>query len=291
MTIAFALVFGSRYSSKLRRLTATRVLKVLATLFLLSYTKTLLTVCQVLFTLSSVAHLPSEHTTLFWSVDTGVELFGAKFCILYTVSLCVFLILLFFNTLLLFPRTVLRWKFISYFKPLLDAYFGPYKLKYPFWTGLQLLIRSCFFGLSALSRRASLFCGAVLVRILLCTHGLVHPFKSRFKSIQESLVLLDLSAVYVTALYNEYENSKYIIRLLIITVLAYFIVLIFCHCIMLMYGDAIKGRANKIKQMLMKRIRRKQTCSESLQLEELSAKIPDVTFNYEQFREPLIAID
>ena len=119
----------------------------------------------------------------------------------------------------------------------------------------------------------------------------MHPFKSRFKNIQESLVLLDLSAVYVTALYNEYENSKYIIRLFIITVLAYFIVLIFCHCIILMYGDVIKGRANKIKQMLVKRIRRKQTCSESLQLEELSAKIPDVTFNYEQFREPLIAID
>ena len=90
MIIAFALIIGSRHSSKLRRLTANRVLKVLATLFLLSYTKTLLTVCQVLFTFSYVAHLPSEHTTLFWSVDTSVELFGVKFCILYTIYLLVF---------------------------------------------------------------------------------------------------------------------------------------------------------------------------------------------------------
>ena len=60
MIIAFTLIIGSRYSSKLRRLTANslRVLKVLATLFLLSYTKTLLTVCQVLFFFSSVTHLP-----------------------------------------------------------------------------------------------------------------------------------------------------------------------------------------------------------------------------------------
>ena len=43
MIIAFALIIGSRYSSKLQRLTANRVLKVLATLFLLSYTKVLLT--------------------------------------------------------------------------------------------------------------------------------------------------------------------------------------------------------------------------------------------------------
>ena len=294
MLIAFTLIIGSRHSSKLQRLTANRVLKVLATLFLLSYTKTLLTVCQVLFFLSSVTHLPSEHTTLFWSVDTGVELFGVKFCILYAVCLVVFLILLTFNILLLFPRTVSRWRLINYFKPLLDAYFGPYKLKYPFWTGLQLLIRSCFFGLSALSRSASLFSGAVLVGILLCTHGIVQPFKSRFINFQESLVLLDLSAVYVTALYNEYENSKYklfIIRLLIITVLAYFIVLIFYQCIMLMCGDAIKGRANKIKQMLMKKITRKQTHSGSLQLEQLRSKIPDVAFNCKELREPLIAID
>ena len=296
MIIAFTLIFGSRYSSKLQRLTANRVLKVLATLFLLSYAKTLLTVCQVLFYFSSVTHLPSEHSTLVWSVDTGVELFGAKFCILYAVCMIVFIILMIFNMLLLFPRTVSHWKFINYFKPLLDAYFGPYKQKYPFWIGLQLLIRSCFFGLSALSRDVSLFSGTVLIVVALCTHGVVHPFKSRFQNFQESLVLLDLSAVYVTALYinNEYYNSKYklfIIRLLIITVLFYFIVLIFCHCIMLMYGDVIMGRANKVKQMLMKKIRRKQTCLESLQLEELRSKIPDVAFNYSEFREPLVALD
>ena len=64
MIIAFTLIIGSRHSSKLQRLTANRVLKVLATLFLLSYTKTLLTVCQVLFFFSPVAHLPSEQTTL-----------------------------------------------------------------------------------------------------------------------------------------------------------------------------------------------------------------------------------
>ena len=123
---------------------------------------------------------------------------------------------------------------------------------------------------------------------------MVYPFKNRFKNFKESLVLLDLLAVYVTALYNEYENSKYklfIIRLLIITVLAYFIVHIFCHCIMLMYGDAIKRRATIIKQMLMKMITRKQTCSESLQLEYLRSKIPDVAFNYNEFRERLIALD
>ena len=136
MIIAFTLIIGSRHSSKLQRFTANRVLKVLTTLFLMSYTKVLLTVCQVLFFFSSVTHLPSNCTTLVWSVDTGVVLFGVKFCILYSVCLILFIILLIFNVILLFPRTASRWSFINNFKPLLDVYFSPYKPKYPIldWT-------------------------------------------------------------------------------------------------------------------------------------------------------------
>ena len=294
MIIAFTLIIGSRHSTKLQRLTANRVLKVLATLFLLSYTKVLLTVCQVLFFFSSVTHLPSNHTTIVWSVDTGVVLFGVKFWILYTVCLILFIILLTFNVALLFPRTVSRWSFINHFKPLLDVYFSPYKLKYPHWTGLQLLIRSCFFGLSALSRNISLFSGTVLVVIVLCTHGIMQPFKNKFNNFQESLVLLDLSVVYVTALYSDIENNFYkllIIRVVIVTALAYFILFIFCHCVMLLYGDAIKARANKIKQVLIKIAARKQTRLRSSDMEELSSKIPNVAFNYKEFQEPLLELN
>ena len=297
MIIAFTLIIGSRYSTKLQRLTANRVLKVLATLFLLSYTKVLLTTCQVLFFFSPVTHLPSNHTTLVWSVDTGVVFFGVKFCILYSVCLILFIILLIFNVVLLFPRTVSRWSFINYFKPLLDVYFGPYKPKYPYWTGLQLFIRSSFFGLSALTRNTSLSYGAILVIIVLCTHGILQPFKSRYKNFQESLVLLNLSVIYyIAALYCDNVNrfhKLHIIRILIITVLVYFILFIFCHCVMLMYGDVIKRRVSKIKQVLIKMItvKSKQTCSRPLHMEELRSKIPDVAFNYKEFQEPLVELD
>ena len=279
-----------KWQLQLQRLTGTRVLKVLATLFLLSYTKILLTICEVLFFFSSVTHLPGNHTALVWSVDTGVVLLGIKFCIIYGVCLILFVILLIFNFLLLFPRTVSRWSFINYFKPLLDAYFGPYKQHYAFWTGLQLSIRSCFFGLSALTKNISLSSGAVLVGIVLCAHGILHPFQSRLKNFQESLVLLNLLAVYATALYNDNENGKYkflVIRLLIITVLVYFIVLIFCHCVMLRCGDTIKEKVNK----LMKGITRKQALSESLHMEQLRSIIPDIAFNYKEFQEPIVALD
>ena len=255
MLIAFILIIGSRHSPKLQRLTANRVLKVLATLFLLSYTKVLMTVCQVLFFFSTVTHLPSKDTTLVWCVGAHIVPFGVKFCILYIVCLILFIILLIFNVLLLFPRTASRWSFINYFKPLLDAYFGPYKQQYPFWTGLQLLIRSCFFGLSALSRNVSLCCGAFLLGIILCAHGRLYPFKSRYKNFQELLILLDLLGLYVTALYSDNENNRYTMiftRLLIITVLVYFIGLILCHCVILKCGDTIKQQVIRLKKTLAK---------------------------------------
>ena len=153
--IATILIIASRYSTMIQRLTARRALPVLATLFLLSYTKILCTVCNVMFFYTTITHLPSGHTTLVWSVDANVPLFGVKFTILFTVCLLLFLILLPFNTILLFTRTLSHLKFIDHFKPLLDAFQGPYKDKFYYWTGLLLLLRAVFFGVSALDRRTS----------------------------------------------------------------------------------------------------------------------------------------
>ena len=57
-------IIASRHSSKLQRLTARRVLPVLATLVLLSFTKILRTTSTALFFYSKVIHLPSKNTSL-----------------------------------------------------------------------------------------------------------------------------------------------------------------------------------------------------------------------------------
>ena len=139
--IATLIIITSRYSTTIQRLTARRALPVLATLFLLSYTKTLHIVSSVLFFYSTITHLPSKHTTLVWSVDANVPLFGVRFTIiiLFIVCLIFFLTLVPFNVILLFTRILSRFQHINKFKPLLDAYQGPYKDKYYYWTGLQLL--------------------------------------------------------------------------------------------------------------------------------------------------------
>ncbi|XP_065918699.1 uncharacterized protein [Dysidea avara] len=169
--IATALIITSRYSTMIQRLTARRALPVLATLFLLSYTKILRTVCSVMFFYSTITHLPSGHSTLVWSVDANVPLFEVKFTILFTVCLLLFLILLPFNIVLLFTRTLSHLKFINHFKPLLDAFQGPYKDKFYYWTGLQLLLRAVFFGVSALDRSTNLMGSIILAGVMISIHG------------------------------------------------------------------------------------------------------------------------
>ena len=68
--IASLIIITSHYSSRIQQLTACRALPALATLFLLSYTKTLLAVSNVLFFYSTITHLPSNDITLVCNTFT-----------------------------------------------------------------------------------------------------------------------------------------------------------------------------------------------------------------------------
>ena len=97
--IAASIIIASRYSYRILRLTYSRSLPVLATLFLLSYTGVLRTALTVLFSYSTITHLPSGHQQIVWSIDhdASVPLFGVKFTLLFITCLVLFLLLIPFN--------------------------------------------------------------------------------------------------------------------------------------------------------------------------------------------------
>ena len=114
ISIAIVFIILSRYSATVQRFTAKKALPVLATLFLLSYTKVLVIVYNDLFQYSTVAHLPSNKTELVWSISATTPLFGVKFLALFIVCLILLLILFPFNLILLFTRKLSCLKLISY---------------------------------------------------------------------------------------------------------------------------------------------------------------------------------
>ena len=292
--LATLLIITSRYSTTIQRLTANRALPVLATLFLLSYTKILRTVSSVLFFYSSITHLPSQHTTQVWSVDANIPLFGVKFTIIFIACLLLFLILVPFNIILLFTRTLSRFNVISKFMPLLDAYQGPYKTKYYYWTGLQLAIRAVFFGMSSLDRTINLTSGIIILITINSVNASCKPFKNKYKNYQENFLFLNQVVLFTSTLYS---YSMTVVGVMVSVVAVHFSLIVFYHILTYVLCDAVKdklklGVKNCAIARLVKRLYEKQ-CVQQFELRNNRAvlNVPNVTYHYQEYQEPLIGSD
>ena len=288
IVIAAVLIVMSRYVTTIQRITAKKALPVLATLFLLSYTKILHIVCRVLFQYITVTHLPSNHTKVVWLLSTNTPLFGLKFFLLFIVCIILFSVLLFFNVILLFTRTLSRFNFITYFKPLLDPYFAPYKDKTFYWTGLLLLIRTIILALSAFAKNVSLTTISILLGGLLWWHGIATPFRSRFENIQESALILILLAVHAALSYNE---GFRVAQIFITISLVYFLFVIFFYCFIFRFKSTIWLNAKKLYDMIHKMFGLPTDDQDTIEMKTFKDNIADVTYNYKEFREPLVEYD
>ena len=298
--IATSLIIASRYSTRIQRLTARRALAVLATLFLLSYTKILRTVSNVLFFYSEITNLPNNKTTIVWSVDANVPLFGVKFTILFTVCLISLIIMIPFTVVLTFTRLLSRHKMINYFKPLLDAYQGPYKNPCYFWPGLQLMIRAIFFGLSALDNNINLAIGVVLLAAILGIHGYVRPFKSTFKNIQEFIFIFNLTVLFVFLLSESISNAI-IVNTSVAIASVHFVVILLNNLWQYQCLPTLESISRKheniatLKEYIINKcrhcIKRNQSNNNHEQNIPLRNVVPDVAYNFKEYREPLIGQD
>ena len=143
------IIVGCRYSVWLCRLCGSHAVPALATLFLMSYTKILLTVTNAL----SLSWLPCNYSILtVWSVDGNIEYGTSGKHLILVVSSCGVLVVGLAYPVLVLSAPLLeryshkciplhRWNPMAKLKPLLDAYGGPYKDKYRFWTGVTLMVR------------------------------------------------------------------------------------------------------------------------------------------------------
>ena len=152
--LVITLIIGSKHSVVIGRLTGSNATQVLATLLLLSYSKLLRTIIDAVSPIKLIdkdgihsnrwlldANRPyckGPHTALFVMAITATVLFVLPFTVLILLAQC------------LQSRSgywALQW--INRLKPLFDAFQGPHKDRYRYWTGLMLLARIVLFTVSA----------------------------------------------------------------------------------------------------------------------------------------------
>ena len=248
--IATFIIIASRYSYRIQRLTYTRSLPVLATLFLLSYTGILRAVSTVLFSYSTITELPSGHQQLVWSIDASVPLFGVKFTILFITCLVLFLILIPFNFILMFTR-FLQFKIVHHVRPLLVTVKESYKSECYYWFALNIVIRNIFLTLYTVRANIQLMICTFVLVCLCAASAYLQPYKDKIANIQELFLLLNLTVLYSTT-YRSFGNEllSLISNVMITATLLHFSMILLYHFLTYICHYNIMRTLVDVKEML-----------------------------------------
>ena len=282
--IAISIIIASRYSSRMLRLTYSRSLPVLATLFLLSYTGVLRVVLTVLFSYSTITDYPSSDKQIVWSIDASVPLFGIKFTILFITCIVLFLILIPFNITLLFRWYLAQFRLVNYLKPLLDAFQGSYKDRYYYWIAVHIMLRSIFFSLYSFQVKLRLSLTTIILVLFSICYGYLQPNKSKLINIQELSLLANLIIMYVVAILNSKNIFSVVINLMISVAFIQFCIIILCHFLTYTFHCNTAIKENLVK--LWNR-RKSNHCSYDVTL----LNIPERAYNYEEYQDGLVSDD
>ena len=213
--IVVAIIILSRYSITIAKLSGNSSVPVLATLFILSYAK----LQRTIITAFSFTHVEVEdgEALTVWLYDGNVSFLNGKHIPLFLAALLFLVAYIIPLTILLLAAPFLQSrrqyyivKFVNKIKPLLDAYQGPYKNRYRFWTGVLLLVRivllTCFAfntlgdpGVNLLVTQL-----ALLAIIPFTVRGI---YKKTGLNILESFYLINLEIFASWTLFNQYMFS------------------------------------------------------------------------------------
>ena len=196
------LVFlGGRCSWIIRR----NMVKVMATLVLLSYARLLTAVTQALQV--SYVIIPNGRYEKRWLIDGNIQYFEGKhiplalFAVVFSFFLLLFALCLFLIQCLQKVSHFKMFSWVNYFKPVLDAYTGPFTSSGRFWTGLLLLLRILLFLVSAVNTsgnpRVMLSIISITVICLLCIAWILPAglYRQRKFNILECSFLINLGVL------------------------------------------------------------------------------------------------
>ena len=209
------IILMSHYSSRMAALLGTNPIAVLATLFLLSYTKLLRTVIEALS--YTLLEYPNKSLIAVWLYDGNIGYLSHKHIPLFTAALMCLIVLFLPYTLFLIFSQWLRsrlgeWQIFSWVDhhrifPFLDAYHAPYTSKHRYWTGLMLLVRCILFLLFALNAlgdpSVNLLAIGSVTAVLLIAYALLGKtiYKSWYLNVLELSFIANLCILALASLY------------------------------------------------------------------------------------------
>ena len=199
-----------KYSGSFSRLIGHNILPVFATLILLSYTKLFRVIVPILQFTKMSCNITGE-SMYFWSRDGNVPYTSLEHSALLVFSLLVFVLLIIPFTLIIFLHSPLLTKINSpffhvKFKPLFDAYYGPYKKNCFVWTGVLLVARLLLVITASVSTVEIYRSICITVISILFTGFILFQgvYTSKVHNVIECFFLLNLSILLAFVQYSQY---------------------------------------------------------------------------------------
>ena len=155
-SIVVLIIILAKYSDRVAKVMGNNSVPVLATLFLLSYSKLYRTIIKAL-NRSTIMISTLQNSEAVWSADGNLDYLGVMHSPLFVAAVGTLLFLWLPYTLLLFLgqwlhrcNSKLIVRMLAMMKPFLDAHYGPLKDNHRYWFGALLLVRATILLLSAL---------------------------------------------------------------------------------------------------------------------------------------------
>ena len=219
--LSLVIIVVSHHSSRASKWFGRNPVQVLATLFLLSYTKILeITISNSAFAFTTISSVKG-HVKYVWRLDGNIPYFSKNHALLFAATMLLLLFICIPYTAILISvqwlqryshKRMLRW--ILKLKPFIDAHTGPYKDKHRYWTGLLLLVRAGIFLLCALNTDGSPLVNCALVTFitlcLICYLLLIHGvYRSRLLNIIEVGFLLNLCILSTSSFFHVIIKTRH----------------------------------------------------------------------------------
>ena len=227
--IMIVIIILATISSKITN-TGFSAAKTFSTLLLLCYTSVGETCIQIL----GVQALGGTNGTYYgWYTDPTVQYGNGfhGFLVFVAVALILFYILP-FSIALLLPPLILRTRLSIMLKPLLDAFWNPFKPSFRFWLGLRAILRIVPFCFAVFTPYpTNCFLLSIYIVALLILHERCQPFEGKWQNILDEFFMFNLLLLSIGGVFfglttpNSDTHIAFVSILLILTYFAFLIII------------------------------------------------------------------
>ena len=244
--IVIGMIIVAKYSIRFANCISNSAVQVLATLFYLSFPKLLLAVIDittystinlVVFNESNNSYVNREQTVWFYNGEEYGKGVHGFYLFLASVFILFFLL---YTILTTFSSCFMRFKLVNKFKPLIDAYGGPFKDKWRFWFGLRLWITVLIFSVSGTLRgtdyNGPFIFNFIILSIFILIQSFARPFKSRLILLMDLFFMINYWLIILFQLVFKSIFLRVYIFLLSAAVLVLVLVLFSHFCYVCIYS-------------------------------------------------------